>query len=109
MSDAWARYSALARLKPKLFGWNGSGTRGRITCRMARVRDVPAVRILPMSVKREGFEARSIEDVQNRLFLRDLPKSGGRWTYPRVGLSAEPGTIVLFQYRARVIASAVFL
>jgi hypothetical protein len=62
-----------------------------------------------MSVKRKGFEARSIEDVQKRLFLRDLPKCGGRWTYPRVGLNAEPGTVVLFQYRARVIASAVFL
>jgi hypothetical protein len=76
---------------------------------MARDRDVPAVRILPMSIKRKGFEARSIEDVQRRLFLRDLPKCGGRWTYPRVGLSAEPGTIVLFQYRARIVASAVFL
>jgi hypothetical protein len=76
---------------------------------MARVRDVPAVRILPMSVKRKGFEVRSIEDVQRRLFLRDLPKCGGRWIYPRVGLNAEPGTIVLFQYRARIIAAAVFL
>ena len=62
-----------------------------------------------MSVKRRGFEGRSIEDVQKRLFLRDLPKCGGRWTYGRVGLSADPGTIVLFQYRARVIATAVFL
>jgi hypothetical protein len=76
---------------------------------MARVRDVPAVRILPMSIKRKGFEARSIDDVQKRLFLRDLPKGGGRWTYPRVGLRADPGTIVLFQYRARIVASAVFL
>jgi hypothetical protein len=76
---------------------------------MARNRDVTAVRILPMSIKRRGFESRSIEDVQQRLFLRDLPRSGGRWTYPRVGLSADPGTIVLFQYRARVIATAVFL
>src|SRR5690348_5126699 len=76
---------------------------------MARDRDVPAVRILPMSEKRKGFQGRSIEDVQKRLFLRDLPKWGGRWTYPRVGLNAQPGTIVLFQYRARIIATAVFL
>ena len=62
-----------------------------------------------MSVKRKGFEARGIEDVQRRLFLRDLPRCGGRWTYPRVGLNAEPGTVVLFQYRAHVIATAVFL
>ncbi len=68
-----------------------------------------AVRILPMSDKLEGFQGRSIEDVQQRCFLRDLPKTKGRFRYPAVGLSAEPGTIVLFQYRARIIASAVFL
>jgi len=72
-------------------------------------RDVPAVRILPMSDKAEGFRGRSIEDVQARCFLRDLPAKKGRFRYPSVGLSAEPGTIVLFQYRARIIASAVFL
>jgi hypothetical protein len=62
-----------------------------------------------MSDKLEGFRGRSIEDVQARCFLRDLPKMNGRFRYPTVGLSAEPGTIVLFQYRARIIASAVFL
>jgi hypothetical protein len=72
-------------------------------------RDIPAIRILPMSDKTEGFRGRSIQDVQARLFLRDLPKCGGRFRYPRAGLNAAPGTVVLFQYRARVIASAVFL
>ena len=72
-------------------------------------RDTPAVRIWPMSDKLEGFRGRSIEDVQTRLFLRDLPKCNGRWRYPRVGLNAAPGTVVLFQFRARIIASAVFL
>ena len=38
-------------------------------------RDVPAVRILPMSEKRRGFRGRSIEDVQLQCFLRDLPRS----------------------------------
>ena len=62
-----------------------------------------------MSDKLVGFRGRSIEDVQQRCFLRDLPARRGRFRYPVVGLSAEPGTVVLFQYRARVIASAVFL
>jgi hypothetical protein len=72
-------------------------------------RDIPAVRIWPMSDKLEGFRGRSIEDVQTRLFLRDLPKGNGRWRYPRIGLNAAPGTVVLFQFRARIIASGVFL
>jgi hypothetical protein len=69
----------------------------------------PAVRILPMSDKLEGFRGRGIEDVQRRCFLRDLPKRKGRFRYPAVGLNAAAGTVVLFQYQARVIASAVFL
>jgi hypothetical protein len=72
-------------------------------------REVPAVRIWPMSDKLPGFVGRSIEDVQAKCFLRDLPKCDGRYRYPKMGLSADPGTIVLFQYRARIIASAVFL
>ena len=72
-------------------------------------REIPEVRILPMSDKAEGFRGRSIQDVQNRCFLRDLPACNGRYRYPRSGLNAEPGSVVLFQYRARIIASAVFL
>src|SRR4051812_6330081 len=72
-------------------------------------REIPAVRILPMSAQLDGFRGRSIEDVQSRLFLRDLPRCKGRFRYPRAGLNADPGTVVLFQYRARIIASAVFL
>jgi hypothetical protein len=61
-----------------------------------------------MSDKLKGFRRRSIEDVQQRLFLRDLLRCGGRFRYPRAGLNAPAGTIVLFQFRARIIASAVF-
>jgi hypothetical protein len=76
---------------------------------MAR-QDVPAVRILPMSERREGFRGRSIDDVQRNVFLRDLPRAcRGRWRYASGGLNAGPGTVVLFQFRARIIASAVFL
>ena len=72
-------------------------------------RNIPAVRILPMSDKQKGFVGRSIEDVQANVFLRDLPACNGRWRYVSGGLNAEPGTIVLFQFRARIIASAIFL
>jgi len=71
--------------------------------------DPPAIRIFPMSDKLAAFRGRTIQDVQRRLFLRELPRTGGRWEYQRTGLNAARGTLVLFQYRARVIASAVFL
>lgn len=47
--------------------------------------------------------------MQKDVFLRWLPKHNGRYRYPSSGLNADPGTVVLFQYRARIIASAVFL
>jgi hypothetical protein len=72
-------------------------------------REIPAVRILPMSDKAPGFVNRDIANVQRTLFLQDLPTNGGRFRYPRAGLNALAGTIVLFQYRAHVIASAVFV
>src|SRR5688500_17271507 len=73
-------------------------------------RSVPSIRIFPMSERRAGFRGRGIADVQRRVFLGDLPrKCDGRWHYPSSGLSAPAGTVVLFQFRARVIASAVFL
>lgn len=68
-----------------------------------------SVRIWPMSDKLEGFGDRSIEDVQARLFRRDLVRCGGRFSYPRMGLAAPAGTVVLFQFKARIIASALFL
>ena len=71
--------------------------------------DIPAIRILPMSSQISGFRGRSIEHVQRRCFLRELPSSNGRWRYPSVGLNADPGTLVLFQFKARIIACAVFL
>lgn len=69
---------------------------------------VSAVRILPMSSTIENFRDRGIADVQERLFLWELPRSRGRYRYIRSGLNAEPWTVVLFQFRARVIATAVF-
>jgi hypothetical protein len=71
--------------------------------------DVPAVRIWPMSDELPGFVDRSIEDVQTRLFLRDLPNNKGCYRYPKNGLKTVAGTVILFQYRARIIASATYL
>jgi hypothetical protein len=62
-----------------------------------------------MSSQLDGFRGRSIADVQAKLFLRSLPRMNGRWRYPRVGLNAVAGTLVLFQFQARIIASAVFV
>jgi hypothetical protein len=72
-------------------------------------RETPAVRILPMSDREPGFVGKGIEWVQRQVFLRDLPASGGRFRYRSSGLSARAGTIVLFQYRARVVAMAEFV
>jgi hypothetical protein len=67
----------------------------------------PAIRILPMST--EEFEGRTAEEVQLQFFLTELPsREGGRYEYRTAGLDAEAGTIVLFQYDKRIIASAVF-
>jgi hypothetical protein len=74
-----------------------------------RRREIPAVRIWPMSDRMAGFRGRDVADVQRACFLRDLPARGGRFRYPSSGLSARPGTVVLFQYQARIIASAVFV
>ena len=66
------------------------------------------VRILPMSDKLQGFRGRSIGQVQESCFLRGMPARQGRFRYRSAGLNAVPGTVVLFQFQARIIASAVF-
>jgi hypothetical protein len=72
-------------------------------------RELAAVRIFPMSDKAEGFVGCSTEDVQRKLFLRELPRRRGRYQYRKSSLVAEPNTIVLFQFKAHLIASAAFL
>lgn len=68
----------------------------------------PAVRILPMD-SREEFPDWSIERLQLDFFLKDLPFRSGGYLYREAGLQAKPGTIVLFQFSGKVIASAVLL
>ena len=69
----------------------------------------PAIRILPMSDKIDGFRGLSIADVQSHIFLRKLPAMKGRFPYRSSGLKAASGTVVLFQFKARIVASAIFL
>jgi hypothetical protein len=71
--------------------------------------DIPAVRIWPMSDKIPGFRGKSIAQVQADCFLRDLPNAGGAFSYCSAGLHSPTGSIVLFQFQARIIASAVLL
>jgi hypothetical protein len=71
-------------------------------------REIPTVRILPMSDKAKGFRRKSIGEVQMRCFLHDLPAGKGRYCYPSAGMNAVPGTVVLFQFQSRIIAIAVF-
>jgi hypothetical protein len=71
--------------------------------------EVTAVRILPMSDKIEGFRGLSIQDVQSIYFLDKLPNGKGKFPYRSSGLNGEPGTIVLFQFQARIIATAVLV
>lgn len=71
----------------------------------------PAVRILPMDSQKEEFPNWSIEDVQARFFLVDMPSAPhpGRYQYRAHGLDADSGTAVLFQFASRIIAKAVLV
>jgi hypothetical protein len=71
----------------------------------------PAIRILPMDSQLE-FEGRSIEDVQRAFFLKELlrrERPPGKYHFREAGLIADPGTVVLFQYDGRLIASATLI
>lgn len=63
-----------------------------------------------MSNREWWFRGRSVAEVQAIYFLQMLPcpPRNGRYRYRTAGLKAAPGTVVLFQYEARIIASAVF-
>lgn len=67
----------------------------------------PDVRLLPMSRTKEF----STLDKAKEFLLVELPSSdrNGEYYYRRSGLDAERGTVVLFQYDAQIIGSALFL
>lgn len=64
---------------------------------------IPAIRLLPMSADDPEFGEKTIEDVQE-WFTNELPYRV--YNFKR-GMGTPPGTLVLFQYKGRVIASAI--
>ena len=70
--------------------------------------DAPlTIRILPMDFQEE-FPDWSIEKLQHKFFLGELPfRPEGEYLYRKFGLKAGPGTVVLFQFRGFLVASAI--
>ena len=67
----------------------------------------PEVRILPMDSVKE-FPDWSIEKLQHEFFLEKLPfRPDSEYLFHKAGLAAVSGTVVLFQFRAFLVASAV--
>ena len=64
---------------------------------------VPAIRLLPMSESDPEFTGKLIEDLQE-WFLNELPIREYNF---KKGMHAESGTLVLFQFKGHVIASAI--
>ncbi|MFC4321304.1 HNH endonuclease [Litchfieldia salsa] len=65
--------------------------------------DVEEIRILPMSESDPEFDGYSIHDIQ-AWFSDVLPGTDFNFTK---GMNVEAGTLVLFQYKAHIIASAI--
>lgn len=68
-----------------------------------KVKDQSIIRILPMSEKDTEFIGKSIEEVQDG-FVSSLTDRNYNF---KKGMDSDPGTLVLFQYRARIIAMAI--
>jgi len=67
----------------------------------------PAVRILPMDRRIEWAKYGGAEDIQQKFFLDELrDRPDGHYLFREYGLEAKPGTVVLFQFDGRIIASA---
>ncbi|MCQ6281610.1 hypothetical protein [Bacillus sp. EB600] len=65
--------------------------------------EVPAIRLLPMSENDPEFTGKSIDEVQE-WFINELPYR--KYNFKN-GMNAASGTLVLFQYKGHVIASAI--
>jgi hypothetical protein len=69
----------------------------------------PEIRLLPMNLAAEFPKCQNVQELQQEFFLRELPsKPNGDYLYREGGLRAEPGTVVLFQCKGSVIATAKF-
>jgi hypothetical protein len=74
----------------------------------------PAVRLLPMATWEfcnESERPWEWAEIQQKFFLDDLPfrHPDARYLHYRYGLSTPPGSVVLFQFRNAIVASACFL
>ncbi|MDZ4656407.1 MAG: HNH endonuclease [Bythopirellula sp.] len=67
-----------------------------------------AVCILPMTDDDPEFRGYTVEDLQQKYFLKSLA-SHGRFLFPKRAPAAEKDTLVLFQWKAQVVARAVLL
>ena len=68
----------------------------------------PEVRLLPMSSSDPEFKAYTAKELQDRYFLQKLPHKKGRYLYASRALRAQEGSLVLFQWEGRLVASALF-
>ena len=67
---------------------------------------VPEIRIIPMSKSTE-FDNETIEQVQQQYFLNDLIyKQDCKYYYRKSGIKSRDGSLILFQYDNKIIASA---
>ncbi|MBV1819988.1 hypothetical protein [Clostridium cochlearium] len=67
---------------------------------------VPEIRILPMSKSNE-FDNESIEQVQQEYFSNDLVyRQDCKYYYRNSGIKSRKGSLILFQYDNKIIASA---
>lgn len=68
------------------------------------------LRILPMSNSEEEFAEMCIEEVQNEYFLgRLINEEKGLYYYRTYGINAPKGSLILFQFKNRIIAVAKLL
>jgi 5-methylcytosine-specific restriction protein A len=67
---------------------------------------VPEIRIIPMS-KSDEFDNETIEGVQQEYFFNDLIyRQDCKYYYRKQGINSRDGSLVLFQYDNKIIASA---
>ncbi len=62
-----------------------------------------------MSANLPEFSAWGVEEVQEQFFLGRLPDQGGLFQFFTTAMSAEPETVVLFQYLGVAVALAELL
>ncbi len=65
-------------------------------------------RLIPMSTEENDFKNKSIKEIQNEFFIKNLKEKGNNYKYRSKGLVANDGDLVLFQMNNSIIASGIF-